>query len=89
MEIMPVFPGMALRRDWATSCSRVSFDVFKVHGGKLFSDCCENVVIDAVLKKYGALTALAKVTKPNPRLRLVTRSIMTTESMTSPNCSKN
>ena len=31
------------------------------------------------------LTAFAKVTNPNPRLRLVNRSTMTTESTTGPN----
>lgn len=35
------------------------------------------------------LTSLAKVTKPNPLLLLDCLSCMTTESMTSPNCSKN
>lgn len=35
------------------------------------------------------LTSVAKVTNPKPRLLLVMRSMMTTESMTSPYCWKN
>ena len=34
-------------------------------------------------------TSVAKVTNPKPRLRLVNRSTMTTESTTCPNCWKN